>query len=71
MIEGLCEANGLMLQRFAHHGRHRSLMILVEAYVKTGNSEKGRALFNWVPAIKESPRDAAFWRTELKKLKDR
>ena len=46
MIEGLCEANGLMLQRFAHHGRHRSLMILVEAYVKTGNSEKGRALFN-------------------------
>jgi len=44
-------------------------MTLGEAYVKTGNSEKGRALFNEALAINETSREAALLRAELKKLK--
>jgi tetratricopeptide (TPR) repeat protein len=68
MLEGMIKGMGPYFKKFHHHGQQRILMTLGEAYVRTGNREKGKALFDEALAINTTSREAALLRAELKKL---
>jgi hypothetical protein len=70
MIEGMRKAMGPYFKKFAHHGQQRLLLTLGQAYVKTGQPEKARPLFEEGLAVNETSREAGYLRSELAKLKN-
>lgn len=70
MIEGLRKTMGPHFKKFAHHGQQRLLLTLGQAYVKTGQPEKARPLFEEGLAVNETSREAGYLKSELARLKD-
>jgi len=70
MLEGMRKGIGPMFKKFAHHGQQRLLLTLGQAYVKTGQPEKAKALFDEALLINDTSREAGLLRSEIAKLKN-
>lgn len=68
MLEGMIKGMGPMFQKFAHHGQQRLLLTLGQAYVRTGQPEKGRARFEEALKVDATSDESFLIKDELAKL---
>lgn len=69
MLEGMIKGMGPYFKKFAHHGQQRILLTLGQAYVKTGQNDKARVVFDEGLAVNGTSREASMLRSELAKIK--
>ena len=68
MIEGMRKAMGPAFSRFHTHGQQRLLLTLGQAYLRQGNREKAKTLFDEALAVNGTSREAGLIRREIDKI---
>lgn len=70
MLEGMRKGMGPMFQKFSHHGQQRLLLTLGQAYLRTGQPDKARAVFAEGLSVNDRSLEAGLINAELAKLKN-